>query len=328
MAIVKEKTEKTKGRASCQNRRCGGEGSAKHNDRTTTMEHMDKTKIHLDRSYMKIDGLWIPCFQGEGELATYEKGKYHELFDEYVLYQRQKYISNYQPAQADKLTIESLYNKKQTCPDEIILQVFDKGKYKDRDKFEKMVQKQIEKLENENFCVISYSIHESETSLHAHVRGVWLYKNKDGVLEPKQDKALEQLGYELPNPNEKKSRYNNRKMAWTEKEQSMWYDTVMEVDNTVEIIREPVKRPKKEKKAQIDHEKGLLDQIKEEVKEMLNKGDKTLLEAYKAFQREKGQQEEFKQFYEEIFLEKKALEKLERVKPKAVEETIEDISLG
>lgn len=321
MAIMKETASKKVGKASCQNRRCGGDGSAKHNDRTTTMKHMDKSKIHLDTSYMRIDGEWCPCFQGEGELANYEKGKYHELFDDYVSYQKKKYLDNYQPQQADKLTIESLYNKKQTCPDEILVQVFDKGKYKDRQKFEQMVQKQIEKLENENFVVLSYSIHESETSMHAHIRGVWLYKNKVGILEPKQDRALEQMGFSLPNPNEKKSRFNNRKQPWTEKEMQMWYDTVEEIDKTVKIDRTPKKRPKKEKKAQIDHEEGLLERLKAEVKKVLDSSEKEEFEALKSFVRDKGLMNEFKQFYNEFYLEKKANKTLKR----QIEETIEDI---
>ena len=322
--MIVEKQEKIVGKASCQNKRCGGSRSANHNDRTTTMEHMDKNKLDKDVSYMKIDGMWCPCFNGENELAQYELGVYKELFEEHVVAQKEFYTNNSQPKEAAKQSVEKLYEGKKTAPDEILLQVFDKGKYKDRAKFEKMVEMQIKALENKNFCVISYSIHESETSLHAHIRGVWLAKDKWGHLAPKQDAALKEMGMELPEPNKPKSRHNNRKQTWTKLERESWYNIVESVDKSIKIDRTPIK---KQKKAQIDHEKGLLDKIKEEAKETLNKSDKTLLEAYKMFQREKGQQKEFQRFYEELFLERKVEEKLERVKPKEIEETIEDIEL-
>lgn len=38
--------------------------------------------------------------------------------------------------------------------------------------------------------------------------------NQYGELCPQQDKALEELGFELPKPNEKKGKYNNRKMVF------------------------------------------------------------------------------------------------------------------
>lgn len=322
--MIRETKEKIVGKASCQNKRCGGSNSAKHNDRTNKMKHMDETKIDRDVSYMKLDGMWCPCFNGENELAQYELGVYKELFEEHVVAQKEFYTKNSQKKEAAKQSVEKLYEGKRTAPDEILLQVFDKGKYKDREKFEKMVLKQIEALENDNFRVISYSIHESETSLHAHVRGVWLAKDKFGHLVPKQDAALKEMGMELPKPNEPKSRHNNRKQTWTKMEQESWYNIVEEVDKSVKIDRTPTKT---HKKAQIDHEKGLLERIKQECKEVLNKDDKTLLEAYKMFQREKGQQKEFQKFYEELFLERKVEEKLERVKPKEIEETIEDIEL-
>ena len=38
--------------------------------------------------------------------------------------------------------------------------------------------------------------------------------NQYGELCPQQDKALEELGFELPKPNEKKGKHNNRKMVF------------------------------------------------------------------------------------------------------------------
>jgi hypothetical protein len=45
-------------------------------------------------------------------------------------------------------------------------------------------------------------------------RHVFDVLNQYGELCPQQDKALEELGFELPKPNEKKGKYNNRKMVF------------------------------------------------------------------------------------------------------------------
>lgn len=46
-----------------------------------------------------------------------------------------------------------------------------------------------------------------------HVRHVFDAVNQYGELCLQQDKALEELDFELPKPNEKKGKYNNRKMV-------------------------------------------------------------------------------------------------------------------
>ena len=45
-------------------------------------------------------------------------------------------------------------------------------------------------------------------------RHVFDYVNRYGEVEPKQEKALEDLGFELPDPEKKPGRTNNRKMIF------------------------------------------------------------------------------------------------------------------
>lgn len=57
-------------------------------------------------------------------------------------------------------------------------------------------------------------MHLDEATPHIHERHVFDAVNQYGELCPQQDKALEELGFELPKPNEKKGKYNNRKMVF------------------------------------------------------------------------------------------------------------------
>ena len=47
-----------------------------------------------------------------------------------------------------------------------------------------------------------------------HERHVFDAKNKYGELCPQQEKALEELGFELPDPTKKIGKFNNRKMSF------------------------------------------------------------------------------------------------------------------
>lgn len=67
--------------------------------------------------------------------------------------------------------------------------------------------------ETKGCCVVlDMSLHLDEATPHYQVRRVWQYDDH-GTLKIGQEEALKRLGYELPNPEEKKSRYNNRKMV-------------------------------------------------------------------------------------------------------------------
>ena len=49
---------------------------------------------------------------------------------------------------------------------------------------------------------------------HIHERHVFDCENKYGEVAPQQEKALEALGFDLPDPNKPLSRHNNRKIAF------------------------------------------------------------------------------------------------------------------
>lgn len=66
----------------------------------------------------------------------------------------------------------------------------------------------------EHFHLLNWSLHLDESTPHIHERHVFDCKNAYGEIFPQQEKALETLGFELPNPEKKAGRFNNRKMVF------------------------------------------------------------------------------------------------------------------
>ena len=66
----------------------------------------------------------------------------------------------------------------------------------------------------EHVHVLDWALHLDESTPHIHERHVFDCKNKYGEVAPQQEKALEALGFELPDPDKPLSRRNNRKIAF------------------------------------------------------------------------------------------------------------------
>ena len=66
----------------------------------------------------------------------------------------------------------------------------------------------------EHVHVLDWALHLDESTPHIHERHVFDCENKYGEVAPQQEKALETLGFELPDPDKPLSRRNNRKIAF------------------------------------------------------------------------------------------------------------------
>ena len=62
--------------------------------------------------------------------------------------------------------------------------------------------------------VLDWALHLDESTPHIHERHVFDCENKYGEIAPQQEKALEALGFELPDPAKPLSRRNNRKITF------------------------------------------------------------------------------------------------------------------
>lgn len=62
--------------------------------------------------------------------------------------------------------------------------------------------------------ILDWALHLDEGTPHIHERHVFDVVNKYGERQPKQEDALREMGFELPDPEKKSGKYNNRKMSF------------------------------------------------------------------------------------------------------------------
>ena len=72
--------------------------------------------------------------------------------------------------------------------------------------------------------ILDWSLHLDESTPHIHERHVFDCENRYGEVAPQQEKALEALGFDLPNPDQKPSKLNNRKMTFDAACRAMLFD--------------------------------------------------------------------------------------------------------
>ena len=72
--------------------------------------------------------------------------------------------------------------------------------------------------------VLDWALHLDESTPHIHERHVFDCENKYGEVAPQQEKALEALGFELPDPGKPLSRRNNRKISFDAACRKMLFD--------------------------------------------------------------------------------------------------------
>lgn len=108
----------------------------------------------------------------------------------------------------------------QTCPEEVILQIGKMGDTIPADMMARIIQEQIN-WEQQTFPgvrVLDVALHMDEQGApHIHERRAWVYTDRDGNFAISQNKSLEQMGVELPNPDRPRGRFNNRKQTFSKR---------------------------------------------------------------------------------------------------------------
>lgn len=191
-----------------------GTYDAKHNDRRFDVENSE----HIDAERTKMNVYW-DCYQGyslqndKDEQARFtfteiEKAYYVEKYSDHVDGQNER---NRKARHYDRVkTIDAILENNKTCPEETLLQLGN----------------------------MDWALHLDEATPHIHERHVFDAVNQYGELCPQQDKALEELGFELPKPNEKKGKYNNRKMVFDEECRKLFISICQNHGLTIDV--EPV----------------------------------------------------------------------------------------
>lgn len=209
-------------------------GSADHNDRNFDISavkdhHIDPERIHenIYSSYKNIR-----------PFEEAERAFYTDSYSEWIETQNKKYLEHREPKKLK--TIDKLVFGKHTKPKEMILQIGKSNIHPDKEIFADCVLEFVKSLAPyaQNFHVIDVAIHNDEETPHAHIRSVWDYIDENGIRKISQEKGLKQLGFELPDPEQAESRYNNRNMIFQDEIRQKWYDICEE--HGIEIDRSPI----------------------------------------------------------------------------------------
>lgn len=189
-----------------------GAFTPKHNDRKFNInnaEHIDPERVK-DNRYWNWTGNPETTFEA-AEIAFYEKHISAHLEAQNARYRAQRHAERAK-------TMDEYRKSPQTCPEEVILQIGKLGDTIPADMMARIIQEQIN-WEQKTFPgvkVLDVALHMDEQGApHIHERRAWVYTDKDGNLAISQNKALEQMGVELPNPDRPRGRFNNRKQVFS-----------------------------------------------------------------------------------------------------------------
>lgn len=201
-------------RATIHNGRTSNLGTftPKHNDRNFNINHAE----HIDPERVKNNKYWNWTGNPEttfeaAEIAFYEKHISAHLEAQNARYRAQRHAERAK-------TMDEYRKSPQTCPEEVILQIGKLGDTIPADMMARIIQEQIN-WEQKTFPgvrVLDVALHMDEQGApHIHERRAWVYTDKDGNLAISQNKSLEQMGVELPNPDKPRGRFNNRKQIFS-----------------------------------------------------------------------------------------------------------------
>lgn len=189
-----------------------GAFTPKHNDRNFNInhaEHINPERVTLNR-YWNWTGNPETTFEA-AEIAFYEKHIRKHLDAQNARYKAQRHAERAK-------TMDEYRRSPQTCPEEVILMIGKAGDTIPADMMARIIQEQIN-WEQERFPgvkVLDVALHMDEQGApHIHERRAWVYTDKDGTFAISQNKSLEQMGVELPNPDRPRGRFNNRKQVFS-----------------------------------------------------------------------------------------------------------------
>lgn len=190
-----------------------GAFTPRHNDRNFNISHAE----HIDPERVKNNRYWNWTGNPETTFETAEAAFYEKHIRQHLDAQNARYRAQ-RHAERTK-TLDEYRRSPQTCPEEVILQIGKLGDTIPADMMARIIQEQIN-WEQKTFPgvkVLDVALHMDEQGApHIHERRAWVYTDKDGNLAISQNKSLEQMGVELPNPDRPRGRFNNRKQVFSQ----------------------------------------------------------------------------------------------------------------
>ena len=207
------------------NGRAGAHGTynPKHNDRSFNLANSE----HIDPERAKGNIYW-DCFHGfrsaldpqdpDDLAATFsdvERQFYETHYTAFVESQNER-NSKIRHTERNR-SIPDLLSSRKTCPEETIYQLGTLDEHASAEDLLNIVTEFIDEFKTkfgEHVHVLDWALHLDESTPHIHERHVFDCGNKYGEVAPQQEKALEVLGFNLPDPDKPLSRRNNRKITF------------------------------------------------------------------------------------------------------------------
>lgn len=190
-----------------------GAFTPKHNDRNFDINHAE----HIDPERVKNNRYW----NWTGKEITFEAAEqafYEKHIRKHLDAQNARYRAQRHAERAK--TMDEYRRSPQTCPEEVILMIGKAGDTIPADMMARIIQEQInwEQKQFPGAKVLDVALHMDEQGApHIHERRAWVYTDRDGNTAISQNKSLEQMGVELPNPDRPRGRFNNRKQTFSKR---------------------------------------------------------------------------------------------------------------
>ena len=207
------------------NGRSGKHGTynPRHNDRRFDVENSE----HIDAERARQNIYW-DCYRGftthefrenpeqpDFSFEEIERMYYYEYYSDHVEAQNAR---NEKTRHTERnRTVEDLLKNNKTCPEESIYQIGTLEESVPPETLFRIVNEFYEEFERRfgsHIHILDWALHLDEGTPHIHERHVFDCENRYGELCPQQEKALEELGIPLPNPDKPKGRHNNRKQTF------------------------------------------------------------------------------------------------------------------
>lgn len=212
----------------------GRMGSPRHNDRkfdTNKANHIDQT-MENQNIYMSYNAL--PFDEAERQF-------YQDHFQEMIADINERAKKAYHP---ERMTdVDKLLQSKKTMPEEVILQIGDQDTHITAEQLQEVAEdfrNWHDKKFGEYVVFLDMALHVDEKTPHIHLRKVWMYEHEKGFKAIGQHKALEQMGYELPDKSKPRGRNNNLKQVYTAECREKWLEICK--NHGLEIEERPLHR--------------------------------------------------------------------------------------
>ena len=217
------------------NGRSGKNGTynPRHNDRRFDVGNSE----HIDSERAKKNIYW-DCYRGYTTAGSREDSSQPDCSFEQV--ERMYYTEHYsdfvdaQNARNEKTrhternrTVGDLLKNSKTCPEETIYQIGTVEESVPPEVLFQIVNEfygEFERRFGAHVHLLNWALHLDEGTPHIHERHVFDCQNRYGELCPQQEKALEELGIPLPDPDKPKGKHNNRKQTFDSVCRTMLFD--------------------------------------------------------------------------------------------------------